>query len=180
MTALARTHCTVKHAKRSSRHAQARTCTSTKKTRGAAKKHKGLIVEEVGGSGTPVAPGEPSTPVKSKGGRETGKAVGNLPVESGETVSDPIDPRFLTDVTFGTRSFWVQPWRSYLDTWPGSRLLEAVGINFNVAPPLAEDTAQLLQDNGFKLARIGINWSALNYSDPTTFIPNGSPTSSRA
>jgi len=168
---VAHSHCTVKRAKKSSRHAQVRTCTSTKKTKRAAKRHRGLIVEEVGGPGTPGAPSEPSTPVKSKGGRESGKAVGNLPVESGETVSDPIDPRFLTDVTFGTRSFWVQPWRSYLDTWPGSRLLEAVGINFNVAPPLAEDTAQLLQDDGFKLARIGINWSALNYSDPTTFIP---------
>lgn len=173
---VARTHCTIKRSKRS--HARVRIC-ATKKHKGATKvtRRGGLRVEQiVGGSGSPAAAGpttlgEGSAPTKSKPVRERGKAVGNLPVDSGETVTDPIDPRFLTDVTFGTRSFWVQPWRAYLDTWPGSRLLESLGINFNVAPPLAEDTAQLLQDDGFKLARIGINWSALEYADPTTFIP---------
>jgi hypothetical protein len=91
-------------------------------------------------------------------------------VESGEVVSDPIDSRFLTDVPFGSTSFWVQPWRAYFDTWPASRLLESVGINFNVSAAQAEATAQLLQDSGFRLARIGIGWTALSYSDPTTFL----------
>ncbi len=175
--------CVVKRGERLAKHGRTRTCSAaakpTIKNKGRApvpKRGGGLIVEQIGGSpspapGTPAGPGEVSPPSKSKAGRERGKSVGNLPVESGETVSDPIDPRFLTDVTFGTRSFWVQPWRAYLDTWPASRLLDALGINFNVAPPLAEDTAQLLQHSGFKLARIGINWSALSYSDPTAFIP---------
>jgi hypothetical protein len=171
----ARTHCTARRAKGASKRTWARTCAALKRSVKRATRHSGLIVEEIGGSsGAPAAlttPGEAPAPTKSKARKEGGKAVGNLPVESGETVSDPIDPRFLTDVTFGTRSFWVQPWRAYLDTWPSSRLLEAVGINFNVAPPEAEDTAQLLQDSGFKLARIGIDWSALSYSDPTAFIP---------
>jgi hypothetical protein len=35
---------------------------------------------------------------------------------------DPIDRRYLTDVPFGATSFWVQPWRAYMDTWPASRL----------------------------------------------------------
>ncbi|HEY4896465.1 MAG TPA: hypothetical protein VII01_10280 [Solirubrobacteraceae bacterium] len=95
-----------------------------------------------------------------------------LPIESGEVVNDPIDPRFLLDTPFGTKSFWLQPWRAYQDTWPASRLLEAVGINFNVSPAAAEGTAQLLQDSGFRLARIGINWSALSYEDPTVFLPD--------
>jgi hypothetical protein len=86
-------------------------------------------------------------------------------------VSDPIDSRFLTDVPFGASSFWVQPWRAYLDTWPASRLLDAVGVNFNVRAPEAEDTAQLLQDSGFKLARIGIPWNAISYSDPSALLP---------
>ncbi len=34
----------------------------------------------------------------------------------------------------------------------------------------AEGTAQLLQDSGFKLARIGINWDSLSYEDPTQFV----------
>ncbi len=128
-------------------------------------------MEEIGGAGTPGSPpAEAPAPTKTKTGKET--KTGNLPIETGETVNDPIDPRFLTDSPFGTRSFWLQPWRAYLDTWPASRLLEAVGINFNVTPAAAEGTAQLLQDSGFKLARIGINWAALSYEEPTQFLPD--------
>jgi len=97
---------------------------------------------------------------------------GNLPAETGEVLSDPIDPRFLTDVPFGKRSFWLQPWRAYLDTWPASRLLESVGVNFPSSSKLAEGTAQLLQESGFKLARMQISWSALSYESPTTFLPS--------
>ncbi len=93
--------------------------------------------------------------------------AGSLPAESGEVLNDPIDPRFLTEVPFGTTSFWIQPWRAYLDTWPASRLLDAAGINFGVSPTDAESTAQLLQDSGFKLARREIPWDALSYEDPT-------------
>ncbi|HVR05519.1 MAG TPA: hypothetical protein VMS02_05715, partial [Solirubrobacteraceae bacterium] len=63
-------------------------------------------------------------------------------------MTDPIDPRYLTEVPFGTSSFWVQPWRAYMDTWPASRLDDALGINFNVGPDEAEAVAQLLQDSG--------------------------------
>jgi hypothetical protein len=89
------------------------------------------------------------------------------PSEGGVT-SDPIDPKFLTELPFGRTSFWVQPWRAYLDTWSSSRLLESVGINFNVPPEDEEATAQVLQESGFKLARISIPWSTLSYEDPTT------------
>ena len=85
-------------------------------------------------------------------------------------VSDPIDPKYLTEVPFGTSSFWIQPWRAYLDTWPASRLLSSLGINFNVTPKESEDTARLLQESGFKLARIEIPWSSLSYEDPTKFV----------
>ncbi len=173
--------CVLKRSKKSSSHrGRSRGCPTTKGTtkttaqRGT--KSGGLTVEEIGVSALtslPTAPGAPSegsTSAKSKSGNSSANAPGNLPVESGEVVNDPIDARFLTDVPFGTRSFWLQPWRAYLDTWPSSRLLESVGINFNVRPADAEDTAQLLQDTGFKLARIGISWSALSYEQPTEFL----------
>ncbi|HYM45552.1 MAG TPA: hypothetical protein VES65_05250, partial [Solirubrobacteraceae bacterium] len=82
---------------------------------------------------------------------------------------DPIDPRYLTGVPFGRSSFWIQPWRAYLDTWPASRLLDSLGVNFDVKASAAHDVARLLHDSGFRLARVGINWSALSYSDPTKF-----------
>ncbi|HEY4996526.1 MAG TPA: hypothetical protein VII03_00945, partial [Solirubrobacteraceae bacterium] len=97
---------------------------------------------------------------------------GRLPADIGETVGDPIDPRFLTDLPFGRRSFWVQPWRSYLDTWPASRLLEAVGFDFPTNPNLAEGTAHLLQDSGYKLVRMGISWNGMSFEDPTVFTPS--------
>ncbi len=125
-----------------------------------------------GGSGEALPPPPPtgtSTPPAPTGGEPPAEGAGNLPIESGEVVGDPIDPRFLTDLPFGKRSFWVQPWRAYLDTLPASRLQEALGANFPTNPSQADATARLLHDSGFTLARIGINWDALSYSEPNTF-----------
>ena len=93
---------------------------------------------------------------------------------TGGVVNDPIDPRYLTALRFGETSFWIQPWRAYLDTWPASRLLDSLGINFNVTPKESEDTARLLQDSGFKLARIEIGWDSLSYENPTKFVNEAS------
>ncbi|MGA7704867.1 MAG: hypothetical protein WB998_08230, partial [Solirubrobacteraceae bacterium] len=98
-----------------------------------------------------------------------------LPAASKDGVlADPIDPRFLTEVPFGRSSFWIQPWRAYLDTWPASRLLDSLGINFNVKAAAARATARLLHESGFKLARIEINWSSLSYQDPRRFADEAS------
>ena len=88
----------------------------------------------------------------------------------GGVVADPIDSRYLTGVPFGRRSFWIQPWRAYLDTWPAARLLNAVGINFNVNASEAEGTAELLQNSGFELGRIELSWNTLSYENPSDFV----------
>jgi hypothetical protein len=146
------------------------------------KKEAGGSPKQEPGAGNPPA-GAGSGPAgeEVEGGPEGGEGEGgaasaateagqgNLPVEDDELLSDPIDPRFLTDVPFGKRSFWLQPWRAYIDTWPASRLLESVGINFQTRPEEAEATARILQESGFKLARTQISWSALSYTSPTTF-----------
>jgi hypothetical protein len=116
----------------------------------------------------PLTP--PSEALTPEGGELPGES-GAGPWPTGGVLTDPIDSRYLTDAPFGASSFWLQPWRAYLDTWPASRLLDAVGINFNVRKPEAEDTAQLLQDSGFKLARIGVPWNAISYSDPSVLLP---------
>ncbi len=128
---------------------------------------------ETHASGT-GSPGD--TPSGASGERGSGSSEpdgGSTEQSEGEgaggTLTDPIDPKYLTETPFGTTSFWIQPWRAYMDTWPASRLLESLGINFNVSAPQAEGTAQLLQDSGFKLARIALNWDALSYQDPTQF-----------
>ncbi len=85
------------------------------------------------GAGTP--PATPSPPVAPSPAPE-GAAPSLFAPGGAET--DPIDPRYLTATPFGTSSFWIQPWRAYLDTWPASRLLESLGINFNVHAAEAE------------------------------------------
>jgi hypothetical protein len=137
-----------------------------------------LSATPVGGYAGPQVPQRPAAETSFGRGMEDQTApppphnpANTLPVETGEMVRDPIDTRFLTDNPFGTTSFWLQPWRAYLDTWPASRLLESVGINFNVKAADAEPTAQLLQDSGFKLARIGTNWGAMSYQDPNQLKP---------
>ena len=84
----------------------------------------------------------------------------------GGTLRRPIDPRQQTAVFFGGRSHWLQPWRGYLDTFPATRLLDAIGINFNVEPSEAEATARMLARNGFRRARIEIGWDRMDYNDP--------------
>jgi hypothetical protein len=107
------------------------------------------------------------------GGEETLDVAPAAP-SAGGVLTDPIDPANLTRVPFGRRSFWLQPWRSYLDTWPASRLREALGINFNVTPAEADGTARLLASSGFQLARVEISWNQLSYEDPGEFADEAS------
>jgi hypothetical protein len=119
---------------------------------------------------TIAGPSQPATPPGSPGESSPLGEANTLPWPLGGVENDPIDPKYLTEAPFGTKSFWIQPWRAYMDTWPASRLLDSLGINFNVGPAEAESTAQLLQDSGFKLARREIDWSSLSYEDPTKFV----------
>lgn len=96
-------------------------------------------------------------------------AVAALPVAAAA-----VEPVTITNYTdrsegmgWGLRSHWMQPWRSYLDTVPGSTLRSAVGINFNVAPKIAAQTARLLAEDGFHRARVEIGWNSIDYEDPT-------------
>ena len=93
--------------------------------------------------------------------------AGVLSGEGANRLSDPIDPSFLTGLPFSARSFWIQPWRAYLDTWPASHLLEAIGFDFPPKPSLADATAHMLHDSGFKLARLEVGWPAMSFSDPS-------------
>lgn len=106
---------------------------------------------------------------RGAGGEKTLDVAPAAP-SAGGVLADPIDPANLTQVPFGRRSFWLQPWRSYLDTWPANRLREALGINFNVTPAEADATARLLASSGFRLARVEISWNQLSYDDPSEFV----------
>ena len=83
------------------------------------------------------------------------------------SVTNYTDPAQLTDLQFGDRSHWLQPWRAYLDTFPATRMLDSIGMNFNVGAADSEATAHLLADSGFRRARISEPWGMLDYSDPS-------------
>ena len=82
----------------------------------------------------------------------------------------PIDPAEQTSVEFGQRSHWAQPWRAYLDTVPGTRFRDAVGVNFNVDPEEAAATARLLASAGVRRARVEIGWGSFRYDDPARLV----------
>lgn len=93
--------------------------------------------------------------------------VTQAPPQFAGTLTDPFNQDQM--MPFGERSFYLQPWRSYTDTFPATTMLNAVGINFNVA---ASDTssvdagAELLHAAGFTHARMGIPWNDMSYSNP--------------
>ena len=109
----------------------------------------GASRQRAGGSFTAVAPGCP---------RYVGGGLTMLEC--------PIEARNQTLLEFGQRSHWIQPWRAYLDTVPASRLREAVGIQFNVAPSEADATARLLAASGVRRARVEIGWGEIDYDHP--------------
>ena len=97
----------------------------------------------------------------------TSPTAGGLSWAGWNILSNPIDPKQQTDLPFGDRSHWLQPWRAYLDTQPASMMRNAVGINFNVPPQYASVAAQFLAQQGFTRARLEIGWAAMSYSDPS-------------
>jgi hypothetical protein len=86
------------------------------------------------------------------------------------TLVDPIQPRQLTDLAFCDRSFWLQPWRAYLDTPLASTFANAMSVNLNVAPPQVSRTTRLLAGHGIRRVRIELPWSLMSYQDPTKLL----------
>ncbi len=78
----------------------------------------------------------------------------------------PTDPMQQTELAFGMRSHWLQPWRAYSDTLPVSSLLDAVGINLNVTPEQLKATARLLATDGIRRVRVEVPWGAMSFQRP--------------
>jgi hypothetical protein len=90
-------------------------------------------------------------------------AAGGAPVA---VLEHPVRASEQTAVAFGERSHWLQPWRGYTNTVPAARLLDAIGINFNVPPRQAVASARRFARAGFRRARVEVGWSSFTYADP--------------
>ncbi|MEI2702602.1 MAG: hypothetical protein V9E83_09410 [Baekduia sp.] len=81
----------------------------------------------------------------------------------------PIDPVQQTAIGWCKRSYWLQPWRGYLDTRPASALGQGTGINMNAAIGAGDfaRTAAMIGRAGFRTARVEIGWREMSYADPS-------------
>jgi hypothetical protein len=79
----------------------------------------------------------------------------------------PIRRWELTDLKWGHRSYWLQPWRSSLTTRSAVDLRGAIGINLDnqVSAKQAPDVLRLLAQSGFARARLEIPWQNMDPSD---------------
>lgn len=89
------------------------------------------------------------------------------------TSSPPIDPRQQTSLAFCERSYWLQPWRGYLDTPRVSALRDAAGLTVNVAGPEAASVLELMGRTGFTRARAEFGWDSMRADDPTQLRDRG-------
>src|SRR5260370_36057405 len=82
-----------------------------------------------------------------------GASTESTGAKSTPILEHPYDDPLQQSIPFGIRSFYLAPWRAYMDTWPANQFLGCLGINFNVGADDAEATAQVLAAAGFPLAR---------------------------
>jgi hypothetical protein len=81
-------------------------------------------------------------------------------------LTEPYEDPPQQAIPFGRISFYLVPWRSYMDTWPTEQYLSSLGINFNVPYQDAKATARVLAEAGFRSARVEVGWGNLGYDDP--------------
>lgn len=82
----------------------------------------------------------------------------------GNPVSPYVDPSQLA-CPDSKHSFYLEPWRAFLETRPADTLVHGIGINYNV-PPEADDLAvRLLAESGFKSFRIEVGWDAVAWDE---------------
>ncbi|MBE3134647.1 MAG: hypothetical protein IMZ55_14345, partial [Acidobacteria bacterium] len=81
-------------------------------------------------------------------------------------LAGPYEDPLQAQVAFGRRSFFLTPWRAWMDTWPASRYLECLGINYNVSAKEADAVAAVLAEAGIRSARVEIGMGSFKYEDP--------------
>ena len=90
-------------------------------------------------------------------------------------LNDPISTSELTDMPWGYRSYWLQPWRSQLVTRSALSFEDALGMNFKInSVGEAQATARLLAEAGIRRARIEFGWNSMEFGDPTQVAPQWS------
>ena len=77
----------------------------------------------------------------------------------------PYEDPTQTPPPFGIMSYYSQPWRGYMDTWPASKWLGLPGAGWGGDPKYADAQAQLMGETGIRYARVELGWGTLNMDD---------------
>lgn len=83
-------------------------------------------------------------------------------------LADPYEDPKQLNVPFGIISYYNQPWRGYMDTWPASQYLKFPGVVWSLNSQYASPICQILQDSGIRSVRIEIGWSNIGWDDNLT------------
>lgn len=88
-------------------------------------------------------------------------------------LAGPYEDPLQEQIPFGRRSYYLAPWRAYLDTRPAASYARFPGVNFNVHDTrLVEPLAQLLAEHGFAHGRIEVGWGSFDYDQPDRLPPD--------
>ena len=80
-------------------------------------------------------------------------------------LAGPYEDSKQLNVPFGIISYFNQPWRGYMDTWPASQYLNGTGAMWNLPLKYAEPVSQLLQESGIRSVRIEVGWGSMGWND---------------
>jgi hypothetical protein len=124
-------------------------------------------------SPTPTATPRPSPTPTSTGTGANPNPTPSVATTLGPvgTLLEPYGSALQANVPFGVMSYYLQPWKSYLDTWPAQRMLDAPGMNWtfiNYNDIHADATANLLSQSGIRSVRIETDWGDLGFDDQYT------------
>ena len=100
------------------------------------------------------------------------QAVATLPAPGqwdGRTEAAKLDGPYedpaQTPPPFGIISYYSQPWRAYMDTWPASKWLGLPGVGWGGDAKYADAMAQLMGETGIRYARVELGWGTLDEND---------------
>ena len=77
----------------------------------------------------------------------------------------PYEDMSQTPPPFGIMSYYSQPWRAYMDTWPASKWLGLPGVGWGGDAKYADAMAQLMGETGIRYARVELGWGTLDEND---------------
>ena len=89
-----------------------------------------------------------------------------LAAETSATLDYPYENPAHIDIEFGQRSFYLQPWRAYMDTWDGSRFIKHLGIVSTATPDETRAELQMFAEAGFGTVRMEFGWGHTDYDNP--------------